>query len=154
MNKKEEEFHWIPVHDDVDLGLNATNATIDTKKFTVITNVLITLQFADAAVEWTEFLAGSALTNGLFVSLDGVAITATAKTKGQLMEWGKADILAKDNDNTYVIQIELDFAKWCGNLGLQAEGQTGYRDLVVDINDDLSSLTGIFTANVKGWKIQ
>lgn len=154
ITKKEEfeNFDYTPVFEDLNLGVNATNVPVITRKFSFITRIIINLLFADAAIEWTEFLAGSALTNGLFISVDGVAITPVIKTKGQLLEIGEQDIGAKDNDSAYPIQIVLDFMKWCGNMGLQTETRTGDMTIVFDINDDLSSLTGLFTAQIHGWK--
>lgn len=146
-------FDWVPVFEDIDLGLNATNATVTTKLFDYITRVIITLRFADAATEYTEFLAGSALTNGIFVTVDGKAITPVIKTKGQLMEIGIAStMILDDNDNVRVYQVILDFSAWCGGLGLQIQKVDGNRSLIFDINDDLSSITGLFVANVQGWK--
>ena len=156
MSKKgideEDIFDWMPVAENLDLGLNATNVEVITKKFDYITEIVITLQFADAAVEWTEFLAGSALTNGLYITIDDEKITPVIKTKGELMEIGEFVISAKDNDNLYVIQIRLDFLNWCGNMGLQARSATDYKKIIFNIKDDLSSLTGLFTALVKGWR--
>ena len=151
--KEIESIDWVPVHEDLNLGLNATNASVTTKLFDYITQIFITLRYADAAAEYTEFLAGSALTNGLFITVDGRAITPVIKTKGQLLEIGKASILRDDNDNVKVYQVELDFLKWCGNMGVQCKKVDGQRTIVFDINDDLSSITGLFVANVHGWKI-
>lgn len=152
-NKEEfEKFDYTPVFEDLNLGVNATNVSVTTRKFDYINRIIINLLFTDATVEWTEFLAGSALTNGLFITVDGVAITPVIKTKGQLFEIGEQDIGAKDNDSVYPIQIVLDFMKWCGNMGLQTETRTGDMKIVFDINDDLSSLTGLFTAQIHGWK--
>ena len=149
---KKEDFDYRPVHEDLNLGVNTTNVSVSTIKFDYVTKIIINLLFTDAAVEWTEFLAGSALTNGLFISVDGVAITPVIKTKGQLMEIGKKSVGAKDNDSAYPIQIILDFMSWCGNMGLQTKTRTGDMDITFDIKDDLSSLTGLFTAQVQGWK--
>ena len=148
-----EAFDYKPVFEDIDLGLNATNATVSMRLFSYVTQIVITLQFTDAAQEWTEFLAGSALSNGIYITLDGDAIVPTATTKGELMEWGEAYTSLADNDNCIVVQVVIDFTKWCGNLGLQVASRAADRTLVFDINDDLSSLTGLFTANVKGWKV-
>ena len=148
-----EAFDYKPVYQDINLGLNATNATVSMGLFSYVTQIIITFQMTDAAIEWTEFLAGGALSNGLYITLDDEQITPTAKTKGELCEWGEAYISPADNDSCYVIQVVLDFTKWCGNLGLQVASRTKDRSLVFDINDDLSSVTNLITANVKGWKV-
>ena len=145
-------FDWVPVNQNIDLGVTAQTLSVTTSLFDYITYMTITYARTDAAIEWSEFEAGSALTNGITFYIDGVQFGKTINTVAELAELGELYISPADNDSMYLIQVKIDFTKICSNLGLQTQTADGDRTIDIVIGDDTSGATTILTLNVFGWK--
>ena len=160
MSKKQQEleiFDWVPVYEEIDLGVTAQTLSATVKSFDVITRISIMFNHSDAAIEWTEFAAGGALTNGFYLMVDGRQASPTIKTKAQLGNFGDLFISPTDLDAatvSYVLQAVKDFTKVCFPLGgIQTKKSSGDRTVQFVIGDDMSGLTGVLTAVVEGWKV-
>ena len=157
MSEKEiEKFDWINVSETIDLGVTAQTIDVTVKNFDMITRISIMFNHSDAAMEWTEFAAGGALTNGFYLIVDGKEQSATIKTKAQLANFGDLFISPTDLDAatvSYVLQAVKDLTKVCYPLGgIAAKKIDGYRKVQFVIGDDMSGLTGVLTAVVEGWR--
>ena len=151
-----QQFDWVPVCEVIDLGVTAQTLSVTTAKFDYITLLYITYNMSDAAIEWTEFLVGGALTNGFQFYVDGRPFGDAIKTIGTLGELGRVFISPTDLDAatvSYVIQCEIDMTRICGNLGMQIQKQGGEKTLTVVVGDDMSGATGILSLSVFGYKV-
>lgn len=151
-----EIFDWVPVYEEINLGVTAQTLDVTTQLFDYITRIRIMLNHSDAAIEWTEFAAGGALTNGFYIMVDGRQVSPTIKTKAQLGNLGELFISPTDLDAatvSYVLTAIIDYSKICSTLGIQIQKPAGNRTVQIVIGDDMSGLTGVLTAVVEGWKV-
>ena len=156
-NRKQlvENFDYVPVSEVINLGVSAQTLSVATREFDYITKARIMYNPSDAAIEWTEFLAGAALTNGFFFKIDGVQFGATVKTKADLGSLGELFVSPSDLDAatvSYILVCVIDFLKITGNMGIQTESNVGDRTIDIVIGDDMSGATGVLTLVVEGWK--
>ena len=152
----DEMWDWVPVSEHINMGVTAQTIEVTVGFFDYITSILLMYNMADGAIEWTEFLVGGALTNGIQFMVDGRPLGPLIKTLADFAAFGIVFVSPTDLDAgtvSYIFQAEMDLRKVCGtNLGMQIQKAAGDRKLSIVIGDDCSGASTILTANIYGWK--
>lgn len=137
-------------------GAPAVDVLTTAGKFDVISRVIMTLRFADAAVEWAVFAAeATALTNGFYLQYDGVGLETinTIKDNGDFFNIGYDVTLVADAAGTpnQILAARWSFKEKILPHGLKMwDGETfGFK-----VQDDMTVLASLdsLEATVEGYR--
>lgn len=149
----------LPVAKKLNLTVNGSGTPVlvaaSTDDFTYISRLIWKFEFADLSVEWTNFGAGNALTNGLNVFYHETNIfPAAIKSNSDFFDYGYDVNLVKDGAATpgNVLSARWSFDKWVPH-GL---GMWNSEAFAIQVSDDLrtvtrTDITSLFCI-VEGWK--
>lgn len=123
--------------------------------YTFIARVIITLRFDTSTLTWTEFGDETALTDGFYMTYNGVnlGLTASVKNNGDLFRFGYDVNIAEDQVAVAnrVVSARWSFNKWMPHgLGM-FYGDDAFAFVV---QDDMTALTTVdeLSATIQGWK--
>lgn len=147
--KKEEEFYYKTLIDEIDLDVDlSTPASVPTvKTFDYIARVRLIYTVSDAAV----LVATEPGWTGLQLRFDS-KVLYTFSNIVDLYTIGEV-ITYEDDDNVTTFHCTLDFTKLTpGGLGLQMETNTGMKKFDFYGQDDMTGATR-FRAVVEGYRL-
>lgn len=149
----------LPIAKKLDLTVNGSgtpvSVSVSVDDYTYITRLIWKFEFADNTIEWTNFGAGSALTNGINVFYHQSNIFPQAiKSNSDFFDYGYDVNLQKDGAATpgNVLSARWSFDKWVPH-GL---GMWNSEAFSIQIADDLrtvtrTDITSLFCI-IEGWK--